>query len=217
MRQPPHTRQPVGVHLISSGTSLWRVWKQSLKAPARTAITFNPTPSPTVLGGGRFDSLTAPNQNGYAYWYAAEDEETALVEQFLRNMPKEMQSPRHILRQKVAGAQIAEIRVLRDLALADLTGASLNAMGAGAWLTACEESDYLTCREWAKAIREWAPDVDGLWWRSTRNNNSHAIMLFDPPATETDLEVHSNLPLDTPLDIQRLNTVLAPHGAVIEP
>lgn len=217
MKQPPHIRQPVGVHLISSGTSLWRVWKPSLKASARTAITFNPTPSPTDLSGGRFDSLTAPNQNGYAYWYAAEDKETAIVEQFLRNIPTQTQTPRHVLRQKFAGAQIAEIRILRDLALADLTGASLNAMGAGAWLTACEESDYLTCREWAKAIRGWAPHVDGLRWRSARNNNSHAIILFDPPATETDLRVDSNAPLDTPLGIQQLNIVLEPHGAVIEP
>jgi hypothetical protein len=216
MRQPPHPRQPVGVHLISSGTSLWRAWKPSLKAPTQTAVTFNPKPSPTDLSGGRFDSFTAPNQNGYAYWYASEDKETALVEQFLRNMPTQMQTPRHILRQKLAGAQISEIRVLRDLELADLTGASLNAMGAGAWLTACDESDYLMCREWAKAIHGWVPHLDGLRWRSARDNNSHVVMLFEPPATETDLKVRSNAPLDTPLGIQLLNTVLEPHGAVIE-
>lgn len=66
---------------------------------------------------------------------------------------------------------------------------SLSAGAAGApqigqddWLTRCDEDGYPCCREWASAIRRWAPDAEGLTWLSKRDPGQRVVMLRGDPA-----------------------------------
>src|SRR5664279_4253186 len=90
------------VDRIPAGTLLWRVHSKKYLANQR-----NPTPAPTVPGGGRFDSLAG----SYSYSYFGHSEEGALAEAVFRDLPLDGTGPRqsrfHALRRRSIGLLVS--------------------------------------------------------------------------------------------------------------
>ena len=163
--------------LVPAGTVLWRVHADRYAAEA-----FNPTPrrpgaSPFVEGG-RFDSI----DGSYAYLYGARSLGGAFAETFARNLDYTRPGPRPLRFNLVAGKVSSSIEVQRDLHLVQVYGAGAEQLGQDGWLTACTEDDYPLTRQWAAAVRRWAPSSDGLAWKSRRDPSQDVMMLWGAPA-----------------------------------
>jgi len=115
---------------------MWRI-----HATTRGAADLNPTPSPRVRKGGRFDSL----DGRYAYTYLGDNPAAAVAETLCRTLPVD-QSPRLIPRAQIIGRVLSELRTTRDISVVDLTGTGSARINAEIWLTKCDPSGYLATR-----------------------------------------------------------------------
>ncbi|MBB2903354.1 hypothetical protein FHR75_004196 [Kineococcus radiotolerans] len=143
------------------------------------AHTFNPTPQPSRLQGGRFDSLTGD----YAYTYLGEHPDAALAETICRDLP--LGGPARLVpHAMLAGRRMSRVRTTRDLDILVLHGAALTQVNAPLALTKCDAGHYLTTRAWADTLRTWCPDVAGFRYRCRHDEDLRALVLFDdgPPA-----------------------------------
>ena len=128
------------------------------------------------LRGGRFD---ATPDDRYSFLYAAEDDETAVSEALLRDLPVDEHGSRLLLRARLARLSIGWLRTTLDLELVNLrSGQDLAAVGQDTWLTSSPSADYASTRSWASAIRTWAPWAHGLTWRSHREPEGFAYIFF---------------------------------------
>ena len=152
---------------------------------ARFGVTdFNPTVARGVYSGGRFDAILG---DAYPFLYAADDDATAVSEMLLRDIPSDERGDRFLPAARLRGLKIGWIRVTRELELVSLrSGADLAAVGQDTWLTTTAE--YAVTRQWASAIREWAPWAQGLTWRSRREPDGFAYLLFGDRCPEACLE-----------------------------
>ena len=179
--QPPPTRYlgaPRRFQLLAD-TVLTRLHK------ARFGVTdFNPTVARSAYAGGRFD---ATPDDAYPFLYGADDDATAVSETLLRDVPSDEHGDRILPAAHLSGLRIGWIRVTRELELVSLrSGADLAAVGQDTWLTTA--SEYALTRRWASAIREWAPWAQGLTWRSRREPDGFAYVLFADRCPEACLE-----------------------------
>lgn len=158
---------------MRSGVALWRVHSSGFGPQA-----FNPTlrkpPSPgSPVVGGRFDATPS---DPYAYLYTGSDTIAASAETLFRDRPP---TPRHYMVPaiRLMGLVLSKLKLAQDLEVAKLHGDGLSAIGQDAWLTACGASEYPTTRQWAAAVRLWAPNATGLVWHP-RNDNSRLAYVF---------------------------------------
>lgn len=137
---------------------------------------FNPLIARSDLRGGRFDSTA---EDPYPFLYAALDERAAVSEALLRDLPFDEHGVRLLPRARLADLRIGWMRTTVDLRLVDLrSGRALAAVNQDTWLTQGPSSGYSMTRQWAAAIRSWAPWCDGLIWRSRREPEGFAVVLF---------------------------------------
>jgi len=164
---------------VSADEPLWRVHglgrgANEFNATARPA----PAPGEPVLGG-RFDSI----DGSYAYWYAGRSEAGTFAESLARQLDYTKAGPRPLPYKVVANRAVTMVRAARDLSLVVAAhGAGAEQLGQDIWLTASDEDDYPLTREWATAVRRWAPGADGLIWRSRRDPAEEALVLWGEPA-----------------------------------
>ena len=172
-RQTPPTRYRGEPHrfVLPLGTLLTRIHD------ARFDVTeFNGT-VPARNRGGRFDSSP---QDEYAFLYAASDDQTAVSEALLRDIPADERGVRTYPRVRLRGRRVGWIRTTCELQLASLrSGSDLAAVGQDTWLTNAPAEDYALTRQWAAAIRGWAPWAQGLTWRSRREPEGFGFVLFE--------------------------------------
>lgn len=135
---------------------------------------FNPNTSPTAEAGGRFDSLGGE----YSHLYAGEDDDVAIAEALLRHVPFPSDGPRQLPRRALENLVLSRLRTSRELWVVSLRGADLGHINQDVWLTKCEAADYVETRQWAVAIRTWAPDASGFVWWSRRDEDHLAYVLF---------------------------------------
>ena len=175
--------------LLAAGTRLTRIHSAQFAVPD-----FNQTVARHPLRGGRFD---ATPDDPYAFLYAAEDDATAVSEVLLRDLPLDERGARLLPRARLRNLRIGWLTTNRDLQLVDLrTGRDLAAIGQDTWLTTGPASDYELTRDWASAIRGWAPWCGGLTWRSHREPEGFAYVLFEDRVADDCLaEVSSDVPL----------------------
>lgn len=148
------------------------------------ATEFNPTVAQGPSAGGRFDATA---DDAYAFLYAADDDATAVSETLLRDIHSDERGARLLPAIQLSGLQISWIRVTRELELVSLrSGEDLAAVGQDTWLTST--SRYDLTRRWASAIQGWAPWAQGLTWRSRREPDGFAYVLFRDRCPETCLE-----------------------------
>lgn len=140
------------------------------------ASRFNPVLADSHWGGGRFDATEA---DPYAYLYAGIDDECAVCEALLRDVPLESGS-RFLPRAAFSGRSLSRLVVSSDVTLVSLRdGEDLARMGQGdTWLVSCPSSEYGFTRRWAHAIRSWSPTAEGIVWRSRRDPSRDAYVFF---------------------------------------
>lgn len=207
---PPTPLPPALITTIAAGTSLWRI-----HAAARGATDLNPTPSPRVRRGGRFDSL----DGSYSYTYVGDSPAAAVAETLCRTLPID-QSPRLIPRAQIADRVLSELTATRDITVVDLTGTGAARINAEIWLTKCDPSGYLATRAWAAAILSANPDVDGLQFRPRHDENTLSWLLTGTPTTPRHpalAAVGGVIPLDSPDGHYLLGALLTPHNAALAP
>ena len=153
---------------------VFRVHPQRLRGRQFNATVRDPE-SP-VVEGGRFDTVTG----AYAYLYAARQEGGAFAEAFAQDLDYAVAGPRPLPRSRVAQRAISVVAIPR-VRLVSLDGAGAEQLGQDGWLTSCDASGYGLCREWAEAIRVWAPAADGLLWHSRRDPRQEVFMLWGEP------------------------------------
>ena len=156
-----------------------------------------------MYSGGRFDATLG---DAYPFLYAADDDATAVSEMLLRDIPSDERGDRFLPAARLRGLKIGWIRVTRELELVSLrSGADLAAVGQDTWLTTTAE--YAVTRQWASAIREWAPWAQGLTWRSRREPDGFAYLLFGDRCPEAPIkEAVDGRPL--PMDARDLESKL---------
>lgn len=110
---------------------------------------------------------------------------------------------------------ISELRIDKPLSLVSLHGADLGQVGQDPWLTKCSASEYSETRKWAKAIRSWVPAAQGLVWRSYRDEDRFAYVLFADRISAGALVEVSSIPADTGAGLLLVQQVLQRHNAVL--
>ena len=184
-------------YLLAAGTRLSRVHSSQFGATG-----FNREIARHELRGGRFD---ATDDDPFAFLYAASNDHTAVSETLLRDLPPTQRGARMLPRAQIAKRKIGWLASTVDLPLVNLrSGEDLAAVGQDTWLTTGPASDYALTRQWAAAIRRWAPWSAGLTWRSRREPDGFAFVLFgDRVPADCLVEVTDDVPL--PVDQRRLD------------
>jgi len=203
---PPACPGKPVIDTLPVGTSLYRVHSSVFGSTV-----FNPTKAGDPLKGGRFDS----NDGSYAYLYAGQDFPTAIAEVFIRDLPSGPVPPRLIPRAKLLDRMLSELRVDKPLSLVSLRGADLGHVGQDPWLTKCSALHYSETRAWAKAIRGWMPGAQGMVWRSFRDEDRFAYVLFADRVGAGTLVDVSSITADTGAGLLIVQQVLQRHNVVL--
>ena len=147
---------------------------------------FNPTVAEDAIQGGRFDGTP---EDEYSFLYAASDDATAVSELLLRDIPSDDRGVRVLLTTRLQGLRIGWLRTSQELQLVSLrSGTDLAAIGQDPWLTTASADEYEMTRLWGAAIRGSAPWAHGLTWRSRREPEGFAYILFGDRCPEAFLE-----------------------------
>lgn len=182
---------------------------------------FNPTVAVKDNHGGRFDSIPS---DPYAYLYGTSDDTTAVCEALLRDFS--FDEARMLPRVQVAGKRISWLFTTVDLEIVTLrSGEDLAQIGQDTWLTHSSAEDYHMTREWASAIRRWAPSACGLTWPSRREPAGFAYVFFEDRCPDTSLaDLSVGLPLDSParaldsgVGAQYLSALLRRYSVTVSP
>jgi hypothetical protein len=118
-------------------------------------------------GDYRFDS---PDRS-YGVLYAAGTTAGCFVETLLREPGKD-----YVSESEISIRRITEIKIVANLSLAQLHGSGLYKMGATA---ASVSGDYSVSQAWSKAIHAHPQNLDGIAYRSVRDNSLVCYALFD--------------------------------------
>ena len=203
---------PTGTTL-AAGTPLFRI-----HSSRRTATDFNSRPAHCFYGGGRFDATVF---DAYGFLYAGLTAAAAVCESLLRSVPFDADgSPRLVPRAAVRGRRLSFLRLGCDTLLVPLvSGRELAAVAQDSWLVHADAADYPFTRHWGHWIRAEADWAEGLLWRSKREPDDGALVLFadrcapgvvrdaGPPAVD----------FDTSEGEEWLNSVLDPYHARLAP
>jgi hypothetical protein len=176
-------------------------------------LSFNPTAPSSSEEGGRFDCL---RRGAPAFLYAGESFDCAVAETFLRDVPLGP-GPRVLTRAALQGRMISELEAVREVPLLNLQGASLGQVGQDVWLTKCGSQDYEKTRRWGEAMRGWAPWAGGFVWRSRRDEDLLAYVLFDSGVDAGDLRTISTRPVEDLRVLPRIERCLARHNVAFFP
>ena len=178
--------------------------------------TFNPTLADPHWGGGRFDSTEA---DPYGFLYASSDDEGAVCEALLRDVPLEDHGSRLLLRKAYEDRVLSEVVLQEEAELVSLlNGKALGRLGQGGdtWLVTCSSAEYGMTRRWAHSIRAWAPWAEGLAWRSRRDPDKLAYVFFDD-RLKSSFELVSSLRLASHEGERRLREILAGYSVGLSP
>ena len=202
------------------GTVLVRIHDRAFAADA-----FNPTLAPSGPGGrlrgGRFDATA---RDAFPFLYAADDTATAFSEALLRDLPADPRGARILSAAQLANRQVSRLSTQMPLPLVTLrSGRDLAAIGQDTWLTTASRPDYPLTRQWCSAIRRWAPWAQGLTWRSNREPDGFAYILFGdrcpprclapaPPGTQP---LATAQPLDAAAGLHHLEDLLDAYRIVL--
>lgn len=171
---PPPEKPPAAPALVSvpAGTRLSRVHSSRFGA-----CQFNPTLADSHWGGGRFDATEA---DPYGFLYAGADDECAVCEALLRDLPLEAGS-RLLPRVALAGRSLSRLLLSSNVTVVSLSsGKDLARIGQGDnWLVSCPAAEYGFTRRWARAIRSWSPAAEGFVWPSRRDASKVAYVFFE--------------------------------------
>lgn len=86
---------------------------------------------------------------------------------------------KHYDQRELEGQLHSEVKVKRELKLADLSSVALRKLGAQCkQLIDTEKDQYPATRRWAEALHAQHPEIRGLSWISRQDDSARAVMLF---------------------------------------
>lgn len=172
--RPP--RSPLQVNFVTwpAGKRLHRVHSAEYRA-----LEFNP---------GKGNSRFSPMSHGVATLYGGENTGVAVMETLFHDLPPDSAGTPYDLG-KLAGMAYSVITPLTDLQLVDLNPKTLRKMGVTrSQLLDSSADQYIFTREYAVAIHQVFPTVQGLQWSSKQHGDA-ALMLYGDRIEVTQLKV----------------------------
>ncbi|MGB9095967.1 RES family NAD+ phosphorylase [Erwinia sp.] len=162
IRQPKSNLQ-VNFVTWPAGKRFYRVHSADYRAAE-----FNP---------GKGNSRFSPMSNGVSTLYGGENTGVAVMETLFHDLPSDSAGAPYDLG-KLAGMAHSVITPLIDLQLVDLNPKTLRKMGVTrSQLLDSPAEQYIFTREYAVAIHQAFPAVQGLQWSSKQHGDA-ALMLF---------------------------------------
>ncbi|HEY0154588.1 MAG TPA: RES family NAD+ phosphorylase [Longimicrobium sp.] len=146
----------------------------------------------------RWDSPDA----SYGVWYAGEPDYVAFAETLLRDL-----TLTSISHDALISRSIAEVRVRRDLTVANFADAGLFKLGAD---SSAADADYQVTWAWSAAIHSHPQGVDGIRYRARHDNSGISYAFFDRVADAFD--PGPSVPLLSPQNAVRLGAWLDRYG-----
>jgi len=155
---------------IPEGVQLYRV-----HAEKYGAVQFNPGSE----GNARFSPIKNTGGEVIPTIYAGGTQDCALMETLFHDVAFAPGYKTHSL-SKLDGLVISEVVVRKELQLADLRSKPLRKLGVTrVFLIESEASEYSRSREYAEALYEACPEIQGLLWVSRQDDSALAMVLFE--------------------------------------
>ena len=191
---------------VAAGTVCRRVHRSGDLADA-----FNWTAQPSVLRGGRFDSLDGT----YGHLYLGDSPEAAIAETLCRDLPLDG-AARLVPWSRVSGRLLTSVEMLADVTVVALHGPALSQLGQDHWLCRSDAGSYVLTRRWAAAIRSWAPAAAGFQYRARFDEDRFSVVLFaDNTGAPAVRALGDSIPLDSGAGLVLLRSVLQRHNATL--
>ena len=134
--------------------------------------------NPGQKGNARFSPIRDAKGDLIPTLYAAATFEGAAMESVFHDV-SHAPGFKHYDKRKLEGQLHSEVKVKRDLKLADLSSVPLRKLGVQRkQLIDTEKDQYPATRRWAEAIHAEHPDIQGLSWISRQDDSARAVMLF---------------------------------------
>lgn len=134
--------------------------------------------NPGLKGNARFSPIRDAKGDSIPTLYAAATFDAAAMESVFHDV-SHAPGFKHYDKRKLEGQLHSEVKVKRELKLADLSSVPLRKLGVQRkQLIDTEKDQYPATRRWAEAIHAQYPDVQGLSWISRQDDSARAVMLF---------------------------------------
>jgi hypothetical protein len=134
--------------------------------------------NPGLKGNARFSPISDAKGDSISTLYAAATFDAAAMESVFHDV-SHAPGFKHYNKRKLEGQLHSEVKVVRELKLADLSSVALRKLGVQRkQLIDTEKDQYPTTRRWAEAIHAQHPDIQGLSWISRQDDSARAVMLF---------------------------------------
>ena len=169
MRLPLRRRRSTTPWTLSGKQALHRVHADRYRADE-----FNPG----LKGNARFSPIRDAKGDPIPTIYAAATFDAAALESVFHDV-SHAPGFKHYDKRKLEGQLHSEVKVRRDLKLADLGSVALRKLGVPRkQLIDTEKDRYPNTRQWAEAIHAQHPDIRGLSWISRQDDSARAVVLF---------------------------------------
>lgn len=134
--------------------------------------------NPGLEGNARFSPIRNAKGAAIPTLYAAVTFDAAAMETAFHDV-SHAPGFKHYDRRKLEGLVHSQLKVKRDLTLADLGSVALRKLGVPRKLLIDTEKDqYPATRLWAEAVHAQHPQIQGLSWISRQDDSARAVMLF---------------------------------------
>ncbi|MFC5431676.1 RES family NAD+ phosphorylase [Paraburkholderia denitrificans] len=134
--------------------------------------------NPGLKGNARFSPIQDVKGDPIPTIYAAATFDAAAMESVFHDV-SHAPGFKHYDKRKLEGQLHSEVKVGRDLKLADLSSVALRKLGVPRkQLIDTEKDQYPNTRQWAEAIHARHPDIQGLSWISRQDDSTRAVVLF---------------------------------------
>lgn len=134
--------------------------------------------NPGLKGNARFSPIRDAEGDPVPTLYAAATFDAAAMESVFHDV-SHAPGFKHYDKGKLKGQLHSEVKVTRDLKLADLGSVALRKLGVQRkQLIDTEKDQYPKTRSWAEAIHAKHKDIQGLSWISRQDDSARAVMLF---------------------------------------
>jgi len=166
---PPPATLHITVWLLPARQVLHRIHQQRYKGDE-----FNPGRA----GNARFSPIRNAKGEPIPMLYAAATFEAAAMETVFHDV-SHAPGFKHYDKRKLQGQLHSQIRIKRNLQLADLSSVALRKLGVQRkQLIDTEKDQYPATRRWAEAIHAAHPEIQGLSWISRQDDSARAVALF---------------------------------------
>lgn len=177
-------------------------------------------PAEFARGGGaigRFHPLSVSDDSVIPWLYGAEDDEGAICETVLHDIPFVLGA--RLTEARLAGRAIATIAPHRDLRLVELRGLGLRRLGLRRTdIVDTLPTAYPKTTRWAQALHDCPAHPDGLLWQARPDDAKESLVLFGDRVGEDEFDV-----IDEPIllalgeGLDRVRRVLTLAGIVLLP